>query len=405
MTAQRGTREFRDDDGGYLDWLSAHPDGYVINVLRSHRANGARVHCACCRTINGQNPRAGTWTGPYVKRCAENLAQLDQWAIKQLGEPIVRCGICRPGGAAAQPMPTTQTVRSPAAAGRSKVHGPPDGEAVEAWADDYVRFERRPPWQQQLRNEIRSRCRQLEPLPGQVLHATFFGPKLPRADVENLVLYNFGSLSVADRNGVRFEYGNTVPPAPNHAHYRFSYRYALAPRSGAFDHWQQGRRLASFDWADLGAFAGDKKLAQVWLAISQGAAEVDEPVAPETPFAVRVHVRPPHGYQPGWSGLVKGIFDGVICAFQVHTDAPVAPAAVVRLAKNLRVEPDEIERLLLNPRRAVLGSVRRLVSPYRGGVKWNPSDHLCVAGELLAAEPQADEDRWAIKGEIVELFR
>jgi hypothetical protein len=51
----------------------------------------------------------------------------------------------------------------------------------------------------------------------------------------------------------------------------------------------------------------------------------------------------------------------------------------------------------------VLGAVHRLVSPYQAGVKWDPSDHLCVAGELLAAEPV--DDRWAIKGEIFELSR
>jgi hypothetical protein len=51
----------------------------------------------------------------------------------------------------------------------------------------------------------------------------------------------------------------------------------------------------------------------------------------------------------------------------------------------------------------VIGAVHRLVSPYRKGVKWDPSDHRCVAGELLAAEPVGE--RWAIKGELVELSR
>ena len=37
------------------------------------------------------------------------------------------------------------------------------------------------------------------------------------------------------------------------------------------------------------------------------------------------------------------------------------------------------------------------------GIQWNPADDLCVAGELLAAEPV--DERWAIKGEIVELSR
>jgi hypothetical protein len=49
----------------------------------------------------------------------------------------------------------------------------------------------------------------------------------------------------------------------------------------------------------------------------------------------------------------------------------------------------------------VLGVVPRLVSPYQGGVKWDPADRLCVAGELLAAEPV--DRRWAIRGELVEV--
>ncbi len=64
--------EFRDDDAGYLAWLAAYPDGYVINVARNHSAPAARTHRAGCRTISGQNPRGGPWTGPYVKVCAEH---------------------------------------------------------------------------------------------------------------------------------------------------------------------------------------------------------------------------------------------------------------------------------------------------------------------------------------------
>jgi hypothetical protein len=76
---------------------------------------------------------------------------------------------------------------------------------------------------------------------------------------------------------------------------------------------------------------------------------------------------------------------------------------VARIATVLAADPVEIEERLLDRRRAVLGVVQRLVSPYRGDVKWDPADHLCVAGELLAAEPVGP--RWAIKGELVELSR
>jgi hypothetical protein len=402
------TREFRDDDAGYLAWLAVHPDGYVINIARSHNVAQARVHLAGCRTISGQIPRGRVWTGPYVKVCAEHLAELERWAIDQVGEPIPPCGTCHAARDAVRPISTKRTERAgtrPTPEGRCEIDGPAAGNAVvEAWADDYIRFERRPVWQEQLRTEIRARCRQLEPSAGQALHATFFGPKLRNADVENLALYTIDSFAIAGRNGIRFEHGAAVPPAPDGAEYPFCYRYALAPRSGAFADWQQGRTLASFDWTDLGAFGGEKKLAQVWLALARGQVEVVEQArAPQTPFAVRVQVRPPHGRQPVWGDLVKGIFDGVICVLQAHTDAAVLPDVTARLATVLPADPMEIEERLLDRRRAVLDVVPRLVYPYGAGVKWDPADHWCIAGELLAAEPV--DSRWAIRGELTELSR
>ncbi|MBU8820525.1 hypothetical protein KL864_32130 [Mycolicibacterium goodii] len=90
-----GTREFRDDDAGYLAWLAANPDGYVANVARRYSLNEARVHHASCRTISGQNPHNGPWTGPYVKICAPRLSDLQQWAVTIMGAPVTPCGTCR----------------------------------------------------------------------------------------------------------------------------------------------------------------------------------------------------------------------------------------------------------------------------------------------------------------------
>jgi hypothetical protein len=400
-------REFRDDDDGYRAWLAVHPDGYVINIARSHSKSAARVHHAGCWTICGQNPRGGAWTGPYVKVCAQHLVELEQWAIDKVGEPIPPCGTCHRAADAVRPISTKRTERAvagPVSEGRCEIQGPVAGRAVvEAWADDYIRFERRPVWQERLLAEIKTRCRQLEPSAGQVLHATFFGAKHAKADVENVALYYIDSFAIPGRNGIRFEHGAAVPPAPDGTEYPFCYRYALAPRSGSFADWQPGRTLASFDWTDLGAFAGKKRPAQVWLALARGRVEVSEPgCAPETPFAVRVHVRPPHGRPPRVnSDLVKGVFDGVICAFQAHTDTAVLPDVVARLVRVLPADPVAIEEQLLDQRRAVLPVVPRLVYPYRGDVKWDPADHLCVAGELLPAEPVGPG--WAIRGELVEI--
>lgn len=400
--ADMSTFEFHNDDAGYKAWLATHPDGYVINIARSRNASTARVHRADCRTLNRQSTQGGAWTGPYVKVCAQSIAELENWTEDHVGKPIPTCGTCDPA-----PHPRSQAPRliaAPQFGRRPHIQGPSPGNAiVQAWADDYIRFERLPDWQRHLRTEIKARCRQLEPSAKQVLHASYFGAKHSNADIENLMLYNIDSFRVAGRNGIRFEHGAAAPPTPDGVEYPFSYRYALAPRSGDFAHWQQGRTLASFGWTDLGAFAGEKRLAQVWLALARSEVEVHEPCASATPFAVKLQVRPPQGHQPVWGNLLKGIFDGVICAFQAHTDRSVLPEAVARIAATVSAEPAEIEARLLDQRRAVLGVVLRLVCPYRKGVKWDPTDHLCVAGELFASESL--DKRWAIRGQLVELSR
>src|SRR6185437_14509226 len=101
--------EFRDNDDGYRAWLTSHPDGYVINIPRGHSATQARMHRAGCRTIRGQNPRGGVWTGPYVKVCAEHLAELEQWTIDVVGKAIPRCGTCHPAPNAVRPESVSQS--------------------------------------------------------------------------------------------------------------------------------------------------------------------------------------------------------------------------------------------------------------------------------------------------------
>lgn len=326
-----------------------------------------RVHHASCRTISGRPVRGGIWTGPYVKVCSERVAELQQWATSQIGQSVAACVICSPAQGIPQgdstqlfaglgsdgngPVKFDSDVRPEAVTAlaperRSVANGPSSGRpVVEVWADDYIRFGGLPEWQVHLRDEIRSRCDLLTPSGDQVLEASFFGPKLPNADIENIVLYNIGSFRTAGRNGIRFEHGSAVPPAPDGTEYPFCYRYSLASRSSSFAHWQGGRNLASFDWADLGAFSGEKKLAQVWLALSRAEAEVATVSRlPDMTFAVRVHVRPPQGTQPVWGGLVKGIFDGVITAFQSHSDTTNLGEVAKRISTTISVDTTSIEQ-------------------------------------------------------------
>jgi hypothetical protein len=402
-------RDFRDDDTGYMEWLTEHPAGYVINIRRNHSPADARVHRAYCSTISiRQQGGKRSWTDQYVKVCAEHVTEIEQWAAEHVGAPILGCRICRPDQVVPPPVLDTKSEAAASSSEREdryEIHGP-DGEVVQAWTDDYIRFERqhRPDWQERLRSAIKSCCRQLEPAAGQVLQATFFGEKDDRADVENVVLYGIDSFEVPGANGMRFELAGAAKRAPSGDAYPFSYRYALRPRSDGFDIWQQGRQLAAFGWTDLGAFVGEKLAAQVWLAVVRGQVKVAEPVCERgTAFAVKVEVRPPHRHRRVLGNLVKGIVDGVVAAFQAHTDTTILQEAASRLATSLAADPAEIERHLLDQRRAVLGSVPRLVRLSDDGVVWAPADEFCVAGELLRVEPI--DEHWAIRGEVVEVSR
>jgi hypothetical protein len=147
---------------------------------------------------------------------------------------------------------------------------------------------------------------------------------------------------------------------------------------------------------------------KVWLALARGfeagKVKVFMPVIdPATAFAFNIEIRPPRGTTDVLGNLVKPIFDGAICAFQVHADLSVMPEVLRLLTKQLQADPQEIREYLLDQRRAVLGTVNRLVAPHGAGVKWYPSDHWCMAGELLPADPT--DDFWAIKGKVVELCR
>lgn len=93
-----GLTEFRDDDEGNLAWIAAHPDGYVVNILRglnpAPRASTAPGvgRSAAHRRAEVPGP------GPYIKVCASQLDELERWAAQYVGQLIARCAICQPPG-------------------------------------------------------------------------------------------------------------------------------------------------------------------------------------------------------------------------------------------------------------------------------------------------------------------
>ncbi len=73
---------FEGDDVGYLEWLSAHPEGYVLNTRRPNGDPDYIVlHRATCRHISRGTHRHGAWTErKYLKICAISLSELQSVA-------------------------------------------------------------------------------------------------------------------------------------------------------------------------------------------------------------------------------------------------------------------------------------------------------------------------------------
>lgn len=418
-SAHAGVEEFRDDDAAYLNWLGAHPDGFVINIQRGLNASDARLHHASCHTIVDEPPRGGPRTGAYMKVCSVSLSDLDDWGIAHAGGSIKACGTCAPPRTApagmkpavkaprgTDPSAWTDVSGAPRRMG-SETRGPDVGRSVvEAWTDHYIQFESGSAEQNSLRAELQQRIATLKPKSGQLLHGTFFGKKHRAADVENLVLYNIdesgAAFDLATRTGLRFELGPDCPLSPAGLEYRFGYRYELVPSTTRFRHWRERRVLAAWGWVDLGAFPDEHRLEQVWFALQQANIDVASPARePDIPFAVRVAVRAPLSTRPTLARAVKGIVDGVISAFQAHIDTSDITELAARVARNLGAAPEDVHALLTSEQQAALGTQPRLLHRHGEGVQWAPADELCVAGELLAETSSAST--WAIKGKIVEV--
>jgi hypothetical protein len=277
----------------------------------------------------------------------------------------------------------------------------PMATAVVIDAEDYVPFDHLSATQTVLRDEIRSAVGGLAATPEQVLHAVFCGEKPPRADVENLLLYNIGAayLKYASQYGLRFEHS----PGPRQGGARFSYRYELEDRRAEFSYWRPSRRLASWDWTDVGPLASERKVEQIWRALRSSHADVNAAArAPDAPFCVRAKIRPPIGRSAAPAAIVKSFLDGIICAFQADTDTMTATDVAEPFTKTMSTPIDEIRAMLLDPRQAVLGVVPKLVHARGSGVIWAPASDYCRAAELLI-EPRTT-DTWSISGVIDEIW-
>ena len=103
-------RRFVNDDAGYLAWLEAHPDGFVLNTYAHVTAAYLVLHRAACRTIKRHLPPPSLWTYPYAKTCSDDRVEIERWAVRETRKAVRPHRGClgqEGSGVARRPIPWT----------------------------------------------------------------------------------------------------------------------------------------------------------------------------------------------------------------------------------------------------------------------------------------------------------
>jgi len=110
-------RRFERDDLGYVAWLAARPDGYVLNTHIHATSDYVILHRARCRTVNRPLAADRSWTYAYGKTCSDAREDLEAWALAEAGGPAQPCGKClansgRRVAAESGHMPVARSIQS-----------------------------------------------------------------------------------------------------------------------------------------------------------------------------------------------------------------------------------------------------------------------------------------------------
>jgi 5-methylcytosine-specific restriction protein A len=93
-----GAIQWRDDDSGYLAWVTGHSQGFVANILSKEKRQFT-IHKASCKLPDRSKPETvNPWTGNrYAKVTADTMEQLVNWGREHGYEKAFhRCRRCNP---------------------------------------------------------------------------------------------------------------------------------------------------------------------------------------------------------------------------------------------------------------------------------------------------------------------
>lgn len=88
---------FLDEDRAYLNWVTHHRAGFVLDCLRHPTKAHLVLHRATCPEIKHSSSKRTHWTtGKHMKGCALDVEQLNVWATDQTEHEAADCPRCTP---------------------------------------------------------------------------------------------------------------------------------------------------------------------------------------------------------------------------------------------------------------------------------------------------------------------
>lgn len=88
---------FRDQEAQFRDWRRENPDGYILNTTREPSEKYLILHSARCWTINGEPSRGRYWTKDFIKICARDQREIDEWVERRFHAIAKLCRFCLEG--------------------------------------------------------------------------------------------------------------------------------------------------------------------------------------------------------------------------------------------------------------------------------------------------------------------
>jgi len=279
-------------------------------------------------------------------------------------------------------------------------------DIVQLWSSKRIQLESNG-WRREMKKELKSTLQALETGHDLILYACYISTVDDFVDVENVLFYNVGdgAFSKICKDGIVFERGFELPPLSEdgmaYDHYQF---YTFIENDQiASKKWRQTHTLARWETISLGYLSSSAKLRDIWHSMVTekiGAIQIKRDAEIHSKFGISLMLTALPESISNLANVIKALLDGIISAFQVHNGMDIGEVSRI-LALQLREDSDEIQQLLSDRRKAILGETR-LLKKFRNGVQWNPADDRLVYCRI-SVNRNEEVERVSCSGEIFEV--